>query len=96
MTEKLSSDPLHLGLTRPAMIGGVTQSFFVINIIICMMGFLATGSFVPIFVGGPMLHGIGYLACARDPRTFDIWFVKAGFLRNLNRSYWQAASYDPS
>ena len=89
------TDPMFLGLTRPAMLLGVTQSFFVINAAVCMIAFLGTGSFVPLFVGAPLLHGIGYLACLRDARTFDIWFVKARFLKCLNRVIWRANSYDP-
>ena len=89
------ADSIFLGLTRPAMLLGVTQSFFVINAGLCMIAFLATGSFLPIFVGAPLLHGCGYLACARDARTFDIWFARARFLKCANRGHWQANSYDP-
>jgi type IV secretion system protein VirB3 len=89
------TDPVYLGLTRPAMLCGVTQSFFVINAALCMIGFLGTGSFLPLLLGAPLLHGIGYLACLRDARTFDIWLVKARFLRCLNRAHWLANSYDP-
>lgn len=88
-------DPVFLGLTRPAMLLGVTQSFFVINAVVCMIGFLGTNSFAPLFVGAPLLHGIGTLACLRDARTFDIWLVKARFLKCLNRATWRANSYDP-
>ena len=88
-------DPVFLGLTRPAMLLGVTQSFFVINAVVCMVGFLGTNSFLPLLVGAPLLHGIGVLACRRDARTFDIWFVKARFLKCLNRGLWRANSYDP-
>jgi type IV secretion system protein VirB3 len=90
------TDPIFLGLTRPAMLFGVPQSFFVMNAVLCMVAFLATGSFYPIFLGGPSVHGLGYLACLRDARTFDIWWVKAKFLKCLNRGYWKANSYDPS
>jgi type IV secretion system protein VirB3 len=89
------TDPLFLGLTRPAMLFGVTQSFFVINAMVCMTAFLGTGSFLPLFIGAPLLHGVGYLACLRDARTFDIWFAKARFLQCRNRHYWLANSYDP-
>ena len=95
MSDNNHIDPVFLGLTRPAMILGVTQSFFVINAMLCMTAFLGTGSFWPLFVGGPLLHGIGYLACMRDARTFDIWFARARFLRCINRVYWRANSYDP-
>jgi len=88
-------DPVFLGLTRPAMLCGVTQSFFVINVALCMIAFLGAGSFLPLFAGGPILHGIGYLACIKDSRIFDIWLIKARFMKCRNRAFWQAASYDP-
>jgi len=89
------TDPIFLGLTRPAMLLGVTQSFFAINAVVCMVTFLATSSFMPLFVGAPLLHLAGYAACVRDARTFDIWFIKIRCLKCVNRNYWQANSYDP-
>jgi type IV secretory pathway VirB3-like protein len=43
------ADPVFLGLTRPAMFWGVTHSFFVINLIVCLIGFLAAHSWLPCF-----------------------------------------------
>ena len=40
-------DPMYLGLTRPPMMMGVTQSFLVINAMVSMTAFLATSSFLP-------------------------------------------------
>jgi len=90
-----STDPVFLGLTRPAMFLGVTQGFCVINVFVCMVAFLATSSFTALFVGAPLFHGLGYLVCLKDPRTFDVWSAKGKCLRCRNRRYWRANSYDP-
>lgn len=90
-----SSDPLFLGLTRPTMFMGVTQSFFILNGMINLMLFLAIKSFLYPLILFPLLHGIGYLACLRDPMTFDLWFV---FVRTCmkckNKRFWNAQSYE--
>lgn len=89
------TDPIFLGLTRPAMFMGVTQSFFVINGMVNLVFFLGANSFVPLFVFFPLLHGIGYLACLKDPRTFDIWFVYGkNCTKCKNKGFWKANSYD--
>ena len=91
------SDPVFLGLTRPAMIMGVTQSFFVINGMVNLVIFLAVNSFLPVFILFPLLHGIGYLACLRDPRTFDLWMVYAkSCTKCKNKGFWGSNSYDLS
>jgi len=89
-------DPIFLGLTRPTMFMGVTQSFFVINGIINIVLFLALNSFLPLLILFPLLHVIGYLACLYDLRIFDIWFVYAKHCtRCKNKSFWGGNSYDP-
>ena len=91
----LSGDPVFLGLTRPAMIAGVTQSFFVINGMLNLVIYLAVNSFLPVFILFPLLHGIGYLACLKDPRTFDLWMIYAKTCtRCRNKSFWGSNSYD--
>ena len=47
------ADPVFLGLTRPAMFWGVTHSFFVINLIVCLIGFLAAHSWLAAASGDP-------------------------------------------
>jgi len=90
-----STDPLFLGLTRPTMFMGVTQSFVAMNGMISLLLFLAMKSFLYPFILFPLLHGIGYLACLRDSRTFDLWFV---FVRTCmkckNKRFWNAHSYE--
>jgi len=89
-------DPLFLGLTRPAMFWGVTHSFFVINLIISLIGFLAAHSWLALLLAVP-IHSLGYLACLRDPHVFDLAFVKASrCARCVNRHFWGATTYDLS
>ncbi len=88
------NDPIFLGLTRPTMFMGVTQSFFAINGIINVLLFLAFNSFLPLLILFPLLQGIGYLACLYDPRIFDIWFVYAKkSTRCKNKRFWGGNSY---
>ena len=62
-------------LTRPQMFGGVTYSFFILNAAITTEAFLMTRSFIALPVA-LIVHGIGYLACLREPRVFDLWLTK--------------------
>lgn len=88
------ADPVFLGLTRPAMFWGVTHSFFVINLIVCLIGFLAAHSWLALLLAVP-IHGLGYLACLRDPHVFDLAYVKASKCsRCVNRRFWGATTYD--
>ena len=88
------TDPVFLGLTRPAMFWGVTHSFFVINLIVCLIGFLAAHSWLALLLAIP-IHALGYLACLRDPHVFDLAYVKASKCsRCVNRRFWGANTYD--
>lgn len=88
-------DTLFLALTRPAMVWGVTYSFVVLNLVATGMVFVWTGSFWTILLGGPV-HLVGYLACLREPRRFDLWWVKLRHaLPTPTRFYWGANSYRP-
>ena len=89
----LSRDPLFVALTRPQMFAGVTYSYFVINAIVATELFLIFKSpwvFLPALVG----HGIGVVACLREPRIFDLWLVKVSRCpRVRNYRYWRCNSY---
>lgn len=89
-------DPLFLGLTRPAMFWGVTHAFFVINLIISLIGFLAAHSWLALLLAVP-IHSLGYFACLRDPHVFNLAFIKASrCTRCVNRHFWGATTYDLS
>src|SRR5262249_22138158 len=93
--EEIETDPVFLGLTRPAMFWGVPQPYFVMNGMLSMLAFLWSGSFSPILVVAPLIHGVGYFACMRDLRIFEICKIKARFVRCVNAGYWKTRSYDP-
>lgn len=91
----LTRYPVHRALTRPQMFAGVTYSFFVINAAVTTEVFLISKSFLALPVA-LLIHGIGYLACMREPRVFDLWITKVSRcprVRNFQR--WGCNSYSP-
>lgn len=75
-TGHLQADPLFQGLTRPAMIMGVSYMYFVINSVINMVIFINSSSMVYLFVVAPLVHGVGYLICLREPRAIELLMIK--------------------
>ena len=91
----LAKSPIFTSLTRPHMFGGVTYSFFVINGVISTEAFLITRSFWALAVA-LVVHVIGYLACLREPRFFDLWITKVSRTpRVKNWKRWGCNSYAP-
>lgn len=91
----LSRSPVFTSLTRPQMFGGVTYSFFVLNGVISTEAFLVTRSFWALLVA-VIVHIIGYLACLREPRFFDLWITKVSRTpRVKNWKRWGCNSYAP-
>ena len=89
----LQRHPVHRALTRPQMFAGVTYSYFVINAAVTTEAFLMTRSFwaLPVALA---VHGMGYFACLREPRIFDLWLTKVSRtprVRNWKR--WGCNSY---
>ena len=88
-------DPLFLALTRPAMVWGVTYSFLVVNLVVTGMVFVWTSSFLTFLVGVPV-HLLGSVACLREPRRFDLWWVRLRYtLPTPTRFFWGGNSYRP-
>ena len=92
---ELARFPVHRALTRPQMFAGVTYSFFIINAAVTTELFLITKSFLAL-PAAALIHGIGYLACLREPRVFDLWITKVSRCpRVRNFAIWQCNSYRP-
>lgn len=92
---QLSSDPVFAALTRPQMIAGVTYSYAVFNLILTVEAFLITRSFWALAVAA-IVHAVGYVACLREPRFFDLWITKVRTCpRVRNFKFWQANVYRP-
>lgn len=93
--DQLDRDPLFVALTRPQMFAGVTYSFFIVNSVVTTELFLLFKSFWVIGVAC-LIHLIGYLACLREPRIFDIWLVKTSRCQRIpNYRVWRCNSYRP-
>ena len=92
---RLDRDTMFVALTRPQMFAGVTYNFFVINAIVTTELFLILKSFW-VFLAAFIIHGIGYIACLREPRIFDLWLVKAARCPRIpNYRLWRCNSYRP-
>lgn len=92
MTE-LVRHPVHRALTRPQMFAGVTMNFFILNLLITAEAFLILRNWwiiaIPVIV-----HIIGYFACLREPRIFDLWITKVSKCpRVKNWKRWGCNSY---
>jgi type IV secretion system protein VirB3 len=85
--------PVHRALTRPQMFAGVTMTYFIITGVVSAQAFIIFKSLwilpVPF-----IMHAIGYFACLREPRVFDLWLTKVSMcprVRNFKR--WGCNSY---
>ena len=91
----LDSDPIFAALTRPQMIGGVTYSYAVFNLIVTVEAFLISKSFWSL-LAAVVIHAVGYFGCLHEPRFFDLWIVRASRCpRVRNHGFWRANSYQP-
>lgn len=89
----LDRDVVFLALTRPQTFAGVTYGVVVANVVITTELFLLFKSPWVVAVAG-VLHVGGWLASLREPRIFDIWFVKASRCpRTTTWSTWRCNSY---
>jgi type IV secretion system protein VirB3 len=87
--------PVFRALTQPQMFAGVTYSFFVINGVVTTEAFLVTRSFWALAVA-LLLHVVGYVACLREPRIFDLWITRVSRCpRVRNWRLWRCNSYAP-
>lgn len=89
----LDRDRVFIALTRPQMMGGVTYSFFVINILLCTEAFLLMRSAWVLGLAG-VVHLAGVLACLREPRMVDLWLTRVRRApRVRNHGFWRCNSY---
>lgn len=91
----LASDPVFAALTRPQMVGGVTYSYAILNLIVTVEAFLISKSFWALLIAA-IVHAVGYVACLREPRFFDLWIARASRCpRPASYAFWRANSYAP-
>ncbi|ADU13006.1 MULTISPECIES: type IV secretion system protein VirB3 [Asticcacaulis] len=94
-TVALVKAPIFRALTQPQMFAGVTYSYFILNFMITTEAFLVTRSFWALGIA-LLVHAVGYLACLREPRLFDLWFTKVSRTPRIrNYKFWRCNSYLP-
>lgn len=90
----VSLDPLFVGLTRPTLFFGVSQSFGMLNALACVLYFIQTSDFKVVLVGA-ILHLIGYIACFKEPLIIELYMMKAQKCNKCkNKMFHGANSYD--
>ena len=88
-------DTLFVALTRPQMFAGVTYSFFIANMVIATELFLIFRS-IWALIAALVVHVVGVILCAREPRFFDLWLTRVGRCpRVRNHAIWRCNSYRP-
>lgn len=91
--EGLERDTLFVGLTRPQMLLGVTYGYAIANGVITTELFLLFKSPL-VVIAALIVHVIGWVACLRDPRIFDLWIVKVRRCPRVpNYRLWRCNSY---
>lgn len=94
-TGSIQTDQLFKGLTRPAMLFGVSYMFAILNLLTCMIIFINSSDLRVVLLLLPGIHGLGYIASAKEPLFIELFLVKTRKCSKcLNRFYHGANSYD--
>jgi type IV secretion system protein VirB3 len=92
---KVSADPLFVGLTRPPLMFGVSYTFFVVNALVAMMAYISTTNFKYLAMAFPV-HFIGVYICSKEPLFIELFKVRAEKCSRCKNRFWHGAnSYDP-
>ncbi len=93
--QDVRTDPLFVGLTRPATMWGIPYIAFVVEFMATTLVFLAVGNPLYLALALP-IHAILYLISANDPGVFAsifLWMKTIGRCRNTR--FWGSASFSP-
>lgn len=89
----MNSDPLFVGLTRPAMIFGVSIQFAIFNIMVSAIAFVVYSDFRILGLAF-IFHVIGYILCFKEPRFLELYLNKFQYFGDCpNKVYYGAHSY---
>ena len=81
---KVFTDPLFVGLTRPRMLFGVSYTFFMLNALVGLLGFVLLDdnkSYLAILV--LFNHALGYYLCSKEPLFIELFMIQSS---KCNRS----------
>lgn len=94
MSEQLTISPIFTGLTRPAMMMGVTLEYMSICAMAALCCFIMGDSPLYLSVYLP-LHVFGWVLCKIDPNIFRILMKRADCVYAPNKKIWGCQSYEP-
>jgi type IV secretion system protein VirB3 len=94
MSQTLNINPIFGALTRPAMVGGVSLDYYIINLSLSVVSFIVLGSLLYGLIFIP-IHFFGVLVCRYDNQFFSV-ASKAFFMPAIpNKSVWGVRAYEP-
>lgn len=94
MSTGLTNDALFVGLTRPTLFFGVSQTFGMLNVFLCMIYFIQSSDFKVIFLGA-FLHLVGYIICSKEPLIIELYMYKSQKCNKCrNKLYHGLNTYD--
>ena len=92
---QVGADPLFVGLTRPALLFGVSMPYFMLNSMVCFIAYIVTTKFSYLAVSVP-IHFFGYYLCSKEPLFIELFMIRSRLCnRSLNKIFHGANSYDP-
>ncbi|KAF8818860.1 VirB3 family type IV secretion system protein [Rickettsia endosymbiont of Cardiosporidium cionae] len=93
MDNKLSSDLVFLGLTRPTMIFGVSMQYAMVNLMLSITIYIQGPSLYVLIIAA-IAHLVGYILCFTEPRFIELYINYANKCNQCpNKSYYGANSY---
>ncbi len=91
----VETDILFKGLTRPAMIMGVSFPYAILNASLSLLIFVMAQKLAAIVVLLPSLHLLGYWICFKEPLFVELYLVKIqNFNKCSNKIHYGGNSYD--
>lgn len=91
----LNSNPIFGALTRPAMTGGVTFEYHMMNLMVSMCAFIGLGNPLYGLIFIPM-HVFGWVVCRYDMYFFTICAKRFLNLPQMpNLKLWGVRAYEP-
>ena len=93
-SEELRINPIFVGLTRPAMMMGITLDYLSVCFMIAVSAFIAANSIKYLLLYVP-LHIFGWIACKVDHNIFRLLAKKMEFINVPNKKIWGCQSYEP-
>lgn len=92
-------DEVYQALTRPPMVGGITEVYAIFLLTFEVTVFVGVGGgrgMVAAALLFPFVYAFGYLMCMRDARIFEIWAARLRWFSAARRrqAYWRGESFD--